>query len=65
MCIRDSTIGGIEHKMGQHSAVAATIHYEGSYAELIGKRGEGFRLMLVLMNGARIAVCLLYTSRCV
>lgn len=49
-------IGGIETKMGQHSAVAATIHYEESYAELIGKRGEGFRLMLVLMNNARIAV---------
>ncbi len=53
---RNLTIGGIEHKMGQHSAVAATIHYENSYAELIGKRGEGFRLMLVLMNNARIAV---------
>ncbi len=50
------TIGGIEHKMGQHSAVAATIHYEESYAELIGKRGEGFKGMLVLMNNARIAV---------
>lgn len=49
-------IGGIESKMGQHSAVAATIHYEESYAELIGKRAEGFRLMLVLMNNARIAV---------
>ncbi len=49
-------IGGIEHKMGQHSAVAATIHYENSYAELIGQRGEGFRLMLVLMNNARIIV---------
>ena len=49
-------IGGIEHKMGQHSAVAATIHYENSYAELIGKRTEGFRLMLVLMNNARIIV---------
>ncbi|MDP2345932.1 MAG: acyl-CoA dehydrogenase family protein [Deltaproteobacteria bacterium] len=49
-------IGGIEHKMGQHSAVAATIHYENSYAELIGDRGEGFRLMLVLMNNARIIV---------
>lgn len=62
-CARDAdgardnfTIGGIEHKMGQHAAVAATIHYEESHAELIGTRGEGFRLMLVLMNNARIAV---------
>ena len=53
---RNLVIGGIEHKMGQHSAVAATIHYENSYAELIGQRGEGFRLMLVLMNNARIIV---------
>jgi 3-(methylthio)propanoyl-CoA dehydrogenase len=49
-------IGGIEHKMGQHSAVVATIHYEDSRAELLGQRGEGFRLMLMLMNNARIAV---------
>jgi len=50
------TIGGVEHKMGQRSAVAATIHYENSVAELIGARGDGFRLMLTLMNNARIAV---------
>jgi 3-(methylthio)propanoyl-CoA dehydrogenase len=49
-------IGGVEHKMGQHSAVAATIHYEGSVAELIGKRGDGFKQMLILMNNARISV---------
>ena len=49
-------IGGVEHKMGQHSAVAATIHYEDSYAELIGQRGHGFLGMLLLMNNARIAV---------
>jgi alkylation response protein AidB-like acyl-CoA dehydrogenase len=49
-------VGGIEHKLGQHAAVAATIHYEESHAELIGARGEGFKLMLVLMNNARISV---------
>lgn len=54
--VRNFEIGGVEKKMGQHSTVAATIHYEDSHAELIGKRGEGFRLMLVLMNNARIAV---------
>jgi hypothetical protein len=50
------SIGGIEHKMGQRSCVAATINYDDSVAELIGKRGDGFRLMLVLMNNARIGV---------
>jgi alkylation response protein AidB-like acyl-CoA dehydrogenase len=53
---RNLTVGGIEHKMGQRSCVAATIHYEDSVAELLGKRGDGFRLMLVLMNNARIGV---------
>jgi 3-(methylthio)propanoyl-CoA dehydrogenase len=54
--VRNCVIGGIEKKMGQHSAVAATIHYENSYAELIGQRGHGFLGMLLLMNNARIAV---------
>ena len=54
--IRNFEIGGIEHKMGQRAAVAATLHFENSRAELIGQRGDGFRLMLVLMNNARIAV---------
>ncbi len=53
---RNFEIGGVEHKMGQHSAVAATIHYEDSYAELIGQRGHGFLGMLLLMNNARLAV---------
>jgi alkylation response protein AidB-like acyl-CoA dehydrogenase len=54
--VRNFEIGGIEKKMGQHSAVAATLNYDDSYAELIGKRGQGFRGMLLLMNNARIAV---------
>ena len=54
--VRNFEIGGIEKKMGQHSAVAATIHYENSVAELIGTRGHGFLGMLLLMNNARIAV---------
>ena len=49
-------IGNVEHKMGQHSAVACTIHYENSISELIGQRGHGFLGMLLLMNNARIAV---------
>ena len=53
---RNFEVGGIEHKMGQHSAVAATINYEDSKAELIGTRSHGFRGMLLLMNNARIAV---------
>ncbi len=54
--VRNFEIGGIEKKMGQHSAVAATLNYDDSEAELIGTRGHGFRGMLLLMNNARIAV---------
>ena len=54
--IKNFEIGGIEHKMGQRASVAATLYYENAKAELIGERGDGFRLMLVLMNNARIAV---------
>ena len=54
--VRNCEIAGVEHKMGQHSAVAATIRYDDSYAELLGKRGHGFLGMLLLMNNARIAV---------
>lgn len=53
---RNFEIGGIEKKMGQHSAVAATINYDDSVGELIGTRGHGFLGMLLLMNNARIAV---------
>ncbi len=53
---RNFEIGGVEHKMGQHSAVAATINYDDSRAELLGQRGHGFLGMLMLMNNARISV---------
>ena len=54
--VRNFEVGGLEAKMGQHSGVAATINYDESVGELIGSRGHGFRLMLLLMNNARIAV---------
>lgn len=57
-------IGGIEHKMGQHSNTVATIYYENSYAELIGQRGQGFQNMLLLMNNARILVGFEGTGLC-
>ena len=54
--VRNIQIGNVEHKMGQHSVVAATLYFEESYGELIGSRGHGFLGMLLLMNNARIAV---------
>ncbi len=46
----------IEEKLGHHGAVTAALSFERSPARLIGKRGEGFKYMLVLMNNARVGV---------
>ncbi len=61
---KNFVIGGVEHKMGQHSAVAATIHYEESFCELMGRRGDGFAYMLTLMNNARVAVAMEAIGTC-
>ncbi len=45
-----------EHKMGLHGSFTCEIVYENSKAKLVGKENQGFRLMLHLMNEARIAV---------
>lgn len=49
-------IGSLEHKIGHSGSPTATLIYENSVGRLIGSRGEGFELMLVLMNFARVAV---------
>jgi len=46
----------IEHKLGHHASVTAALHFEQAPAHLIGRRGEGFKYMLVLMNNARLGV---------
>jgi alkylation response protein AidB-like acyl-CoA dehydrogenase len=46
----------LEEKMGIHASTTATLTYEDSEAELIGKRGQGFELMLMMMNNARLGV---------
>lgn len=45
-----------EHKMGLHGSFTCEIVYENSVAKLVGKEHQGFRLMLHLMNEARIGV---------
>ncbi|MDP7320035.1 MAG: acyl-CoA dehydrogenase family protein [Bacteriovoracaceae bacterium] len=45
-----------EHKMGLHGSFTCEVVYENSVAKLVGKEHKGFRLMLHLMNEARIAV---------
>ncbi|MEQ9325180.1 MAG: acyl-CoA dehydrogenase family protein, partial [Polyangiaceae bacterium] len=46
----------LEEKLGHHSSVTASLQFDRAPAHLIGERGEGFRYMLLLMNGARLGV---------
>ncbi len=50
------TLERVEEKLGQHGSVTAALSFDRAPAQLIGKRGEGFEYMLVLMNNARVAV---------
>ena len=49
-------IDRIEEKLGHHGSATAALNFDRAPAELVGKRGEGFKYMLTLMNNARIAV---------
>jgi alkylation response protein AidB-like acyl-CoA dehydrogenase len=53
---RHVTLERIEEKLGHHGAVTAALSFERAPARLIGKRGEGFKYMLVLMNNAPVGV---------
>jgi len=46
----------IEEKLGHHGSPTVAITFDETPGELIGERGEGFKLMLFLMNNARIGV---------
>lgn len=50
------TIDRVEEKLGHHGSVTASLSFERAPAQLIGKRGEGFKYMLTLMNNARLGV---------
>ncbi len=49
-------IDRVEEKLGHHGSATCNLSFDRAPARLIGKRGEGFRLMLTLMNNARIGV---------
>ena len=50
------TLDRVEEKLGHHGSVTAALSFDRAPARLIGKRGEGFPYMLVLMNNARVGV---------
>ena len=46
----------IEEKMGMHGSMTCEVVYENTTAKLVGEPHSGFKLMLHLMNEARISV---------
>ncbi|AKU90468.1 acyl-CoA dehydrogenase family protein [Vulgatibacter incomptus] len=54
--IHNVRITKVEEKLGHHGSATCSLEYDESEGELIGERGQGFELMLVLMNSARIGV---------
>lgn len=53
---RTVTIDGLEKKLGIHGSATVALNFDRAPAYLVGRRGEGFKLMLLLMNNARISV---------
>jgi alkylation response protein AidB-like acyl-CoA dehydrogenase len=54
--IRHARVDRLEEKLGHHGSATAAIVFDRSPAQLVGKRGEGFKNMLFLMNNARLGV---------
>jgi len=53
---RLATVDRLEDKLGHHSSATCAVSFDRTPGELIGQRGEGFKQMLLLMNGARVSV---------
>lgn len=51
-----ATFEKLEEKLGHHGSATVAINFERTPAHLLGQRGEGFKLMLLLMNNARVGV---------
>jgi len=46
----------VEEKIGHHGSATCGLVFDEAPAELVGRRGEGFKYMLTLMNNARLGV---------
>ena len=53
---RLAALDRIEDKLGHHGSATAALTFDDTPAELAGKPGDGFKLMLELMNHARLGV---------
>lgn len=54
--VRHVWFDSLEDKLGHHGSATVAVRYEHSPAQLIGERGDGFRLMLLIMNNARLGI---------
>lgn len=54
--VRYAWFDKLEDKLGHHGSATVAVRYERSPGQLIGERGDGFRMMLLLMNNARLGV---------
>ena len=53
---RHASLDRVEEKLGHHGSATVAITFDQAPAELVGKPGDGFKLMLELMNHARLGV---------
>ena len=51
-----ASFDALEEKLGHHGSATVSINFDESPAHLLGRRGDGFKLMLQLMNNARVGV---------
>ena len=54
--IKNAWVDRVEEKIGHHGSPTCSVMFENSEGELIGNVGDGFKLMLKLMNHARLGV---------
>jgi alkylation response protein AidB-like acyl-CoA dehydrogenase len=50
------TVSRLERKMGIHGSATCEVVFDGAIGWRLGKKGQGFRAMLDLMNAARLGV---------
>lgn len=53
---RHINIVRVEEKLGHNGSATCALEFDNSPGVLFGERGEGFKLMLLLMNNARVGV---------
>src|SRR5690606_33024152 len=54
--IRNAWVDRVEEKLGHHGSPTCSVIFDNSLGQLVGQVGEGFKLMLKLMNHARLGV---------